>query len=68
MCGVVGGDIERWDVLSETTSTPTSVGITIDRRRDTEGRQQNQFTHKLRSLMIGVLGQRCGKTSCYRVF
>jgi len=30
MWGVVGGDIERWDVLSETTSTPTSLGITID--------------------------------------
>jgi hypothetical protein len=28
--GVVGGDIEGWVVLSETTSTPTSVGITID--------------------------------------
>jgi hypothetical protein len=27
---VVGGDIERWVVLSEKTSTPLSVGITID--------------------------------------
>jgi hypothetical protein len=28
--GVVGGDIEMWVVLSEKTSTPTLVRITID--------------------------------------
>jgi hypothetical protein len=28
--GVVGGNTARWDVLSENTSTPASVRITID--------------------------------------